>query len=127
MQWCEGLADTVAAGGTVAAGIETIGAALSWRVAMVLPGVMGICYGALLIGAIDDAPAPDDATTAAAAKKKKDDDAGSGSPPAKKAGFGVYVEVLKNSSMWGLFFSYFCIAVIRGFISDWIPTFVDDK
>eukprot|EP00729_Bicosta_minor_P013098 gene13098-28877_t len=71
---------------------------LGWRVAMVLPGVMGITYGALLIVSIEDGP--DDGSDAAAAKKKDDDAKPATKEAPKKAGFDVYVQVMKNPAMW---------------------------
>lgn len=81
------------------AGLDAIGAQLGWRVAMVLPGVMGIAYGALLIVSIEDGP--DDGSDAAAAKKKDDDAKPATKKAPKKAGFDVYVQVMKNPAMWG--------------------------
>jgi len=125
MSYCEGLAATLKEGGEVAPGLDAIGAQLGWRVAMVLPGVMGIAYGALLIVSIEDGP--DDGSDAVAAKKKDDDAKPATKEAPKKAGFDVYVQVMKNPAMWGLFVTYFCIAIIRGFISDWIPSFIEDE
>jgi sugar phosphate permease len=98
---------------------------------------MGICYGLLLIVSIDDAPSDIEAAAPSSNPSKVDKGKGKGGTKEEGAGGGkvaavqpkglaIYLEVLKNPAMWGLAMCYFCIAVVREFLSAWGPRFIED-